>query len=224
MTAVGNVRTEGAAGTADELLSLAERLFAEHGVENTPLTRIAAQSGQRNRSAVHYHFGSRAGVLTAVLNRRLAALNARREALVDALPARPSVAQIVRAAFAPLGLAVVEEPWGADYLGIVAQVTFHPTLLGERAVDETRLSGVRRCRRLLAQAAPRVPDALLSQRLAWLTDSVVFALARWVRDTPAAGRTRQAMDALIEQLAAYGTAGLTAPDPSSSISTKEPAP
>lgn len=224
MTASGNVEVAEAEGTADELLSLAERLFAEQGVENTPLTRIVARSRQRNRSAVHYHFGSRAGVLTAVLNRRLAALNARREALADALPARPTVAQVVRAAFAPLGEAVVEEPWGADYLSIAAQVTFHPRLLGEQGVDEAHLSGVRRCRQLLAAAAPGTPEPLLTQRLGWLIDSAVFALARWVRDTPPSARTAGAMAALLDQLAAYGAAGLVALDPSASASSSQPAP
>jgi AcrR family transcriptional regulator len=222
MTAIGNAQSEPIQRTADELLTLAERLFAEHGVENVPLTRIAASSGQRNRSAVHYHFGSRAGVLSAVMNRRLAAINARREALAQALPPKPSVAQIVRANIAPLGQTVVEDPWGADYLRILAQVTFHPTLLGEQAVAEEHLSGLRRCRRLLAEAAPDLSAALLGRRLAWLGDSVVFAMARWIRDTPPAQRTAAAMTALIDQLVAYGTAGLTAPDPA--IPTQEPTP
>jgi AcrR family transcriptional regulator len=214
MSAVGNVRTEGAAaGTVDELLSVAERLFAERGVENVALTQIVAASSQRNRSALHYHFGSRGGVLTAVLNRRLGPINTRREDMLDALPPGATALQIVRATIAPLGLVDVEEAWGADYLSILAQVTYHPRLLGEQVEDE-KLTGLRRTRRLLAAAAPHLPDALLAQRLKWLTDSVVFAMARWVRDTPAALRSRAAMAALIEQLAAYGTAGLTAPDPS----------
>lgn len=229
MTATGNLRAEPAPipgqGTADELLSLAERLFAEHGVENVPLTRIAASCGQRNRSAVHYHFGSRAGVLTAVINRRLVAINCRREALVEALPASPPIAAVVRATIAPLGHAVVEEAWGADYLGILAQVTFHPTLLAEQSVAEEHLSALRRCRKLLAEAAPQLPPALLAQRLAWLTDSVVFAMARWVRDNAPPHRTPAAMAELIDQLVAYGTAGLTAPDPSTpSRPSQEPTP
>jgi AcrR family transcriptional regulator len=222
MSAVGEARPEAAAGTADELLSIAERLFAERGVENVALTQIVAQSSQRNRSAVHYHFGSREGVLTAVLNRRLAPLNARREALIEALPQRPSVAAIVRATIAPLGLAVVEAPWGPDYLSLVAQVRFRPTLFGAVTVEDEHLSGLRRCHRLLAAAAPQLPDALLHQRLAWLTDSVVFALARWVRDTPPPARTVGAMAGLIDQLTAYGAAGLVAPDPSSPPSAPEP--
>ena len=216
MSAMGNVQTEGGAtGTVDELLNLAERLFAERGIENVALTQIVAASSQRNRSALHYHFGSRGGVLTAVLNRRLGPINTRREGMLDALPPDATALQIVRATIAPLGQIDVDEAWGADYLSILAQVTYHPQLLGEQVEDE-KLTGLRRTRRLLAAAAPHLPDALLAQRLKWLTDTVVFAMARWVRDTPAASRTRAAMNGLIEQLAAYGTAGLTAPDPTSS--------
>ncbi len=225
MSAVGNVQIEGAAtGTVDELLSVAERLFAERGIENVALTQIVAASSQRNRSALHYHFGSRGGVLTAVLNRRLGPINTRREDMLDALPPDATALQIVRATMAPLGLVDVEEAWGADYLSILAQVTYHPRLLGEQSVEDEKLTGLRRTRRLLAAAAPHLPDALLAQRLKWLTDSVVFALARWVRDTPAALRTRAAVSALIEQLAAYGTAGLTARDPSSQTSDTDPTP
>jgi len=159
-----------------------------------------------------------------VLNRRLGPINTCREDRLDGLPTPATALQIVRATIAPLGLIDVEEAWGADYLSILAQVTYHPRLLGERAVEDEKLSGLRRTRRLLAAAAPDLPDALLAQRLKWLTDSVVFAMARWVRDTPAALRTRGAMSALIEQLAVYGTAGLMAPDPSSQTPDTDPRP
>lgn len=211
MTAMGNARTD--PGTADELLNVAERLFAERGVENVALTQIVAVSGQKNRSAVHYHFGSRDGVLTAVLSRRLAPINDRREALLAALPADAAPLAIVRALLAALGETVIEEPWGADYLSILAQVTFHPQLLGERGVEDALLSGIRRGRRRLMRAAGHLPEALLARRLSWLTDSVVFALARWARDTAPADRTPAAMADLIDQLTTYGTAGLMAADP-----------
>lgn len=210
MTAMGNARTD--AGTADELLNVAERLFAERGVENVALTQIVAASGQKNRSAVHYHFGSRDGVLTAVLNRRLAPINDRREALLAALPADASPRDILRAMIGGLGQVAIEEPWGPDYLSILAQVRFHPQLLGGRAVEDATLSGVRRGRKRLAESVGR-SEALLALRMTWLTDSVVFALARWAHDTPAADRTAAAMDRLIDQLATYGVGGLMAPDP-----------
>lgn len=207
-------KRQDAAGTEGDLLATAERLFAERGVENVALTAIVAESGQKNRSALHYHFGSRAGVLEAVLDRRLAAINARRHALLEAAEAEGGVLAIVRADIAALGLVVVEEPWGPGYLSILAQVTFHPQLLGERQVLDENLSGLRRARRRIEAAAERLPSELIQRRLDWIRDSVVFAMARWVRDTPPAGRTSAAMDALVDDLAAYGAAGVLAPPPS----------
>jgi AcrR family transcriptional regulator len=205
-----------AAGTIDELLQVAERLFARDGVENVALTQIVAQAGQKNRSALHYHFGSRSGVLTAVLNRRLAAINARREAMMSALPASPTVAEVLRAEIAPLAQVMLDEPWGPDHLSILAQVTYHPQLLGEQGVADDYLTGLRRGRALFALASPQTPAAALDQRVVWFKDSVVFALARWVRDTPE--RTPAGLSDLLEQLVAYGAAGLAAPAPTSSRS------
>lgn len=201
------------AGTPQDLLDVAERLFAERGVENVALTEIVSASGQKNRSALHYHFGSRDGALTAVLNRRLAPINARREAGLDALPASASVADIIRATMWALVEVVEHEAWGADYIAILAQVIFHPQLLGRQAVDDALLSGVRRARRLVGQAAPQIPNRVIGPRLEWLNETVVFVLARWVRDTPAHARSDAAAKALVSQLTAYGAAALTAPPP-----------
>jgi len=126
-------------GTPEELLAVAERLFAERGVENVALTEVVVASGQKNRSALHYHFGSRDGVLTAVLNRRLESINARREAALDALPPSASLAAIVRATMMALVEVVEREPWGGDYIAILAQVMFHPRLLGRQAVNDALL-------------------------------------------------------------------------------------
>ncbi len=203
------------AGTVEELLQAAERLFARGGVENVALTQIVAEAGQKNRSALHYHFGSRAGVLAAVLNRRLMAINARREAMMDALPAAPTAAQVLNAEVTPLAQVALEEPWGADYLSILAQITFHPRLLGAREVEEAHLSGLRRGRALLERASlefgPPLPPAMLDRRVRWFKDSVVFALARWIRDAPPPERTAANLSELVAELVSYGAAALTAP-------------
>jgi AcrR family transcriptional regulator len=210
MPAATQAKRDDAERTPDQLLSIAERMFAEQGVENVALTQIVAASSQRNRSALHYHFGSREGVLTAVLSRRLVSINARRITALEALAGGAGVAAILRATIAALGEAVVEEPWGRDYLSILAQVTFHPQLLGERGVAEEHRSGIRLARARLAAALPGLSETLLRQRLGWIIDSVVFAMARATRDGPP---TPERMAALIEQLTAFGAAGLSAPDP-----------
>lgn len=57
------------------LLDAAERLIALRGPE-VPLRDIATAAGQRNNSAVHYYFGSRAGLVDAVVTRRMRWLEA----------------------------------------------------------------------------------------------------------------------------------------------------
>ena len=53
--------------TRQRLIEAATREFAEHGVHAASLLEVTRQAGQRNRGAVHYHFGSREGMLVAVL-------------------------------------------------------------------------------------------------------------------------------------------------------------
>ena len=54
-------------GTREQLIDAATRAFAEHGVDAASLVEITRRAGQRNRGAVHYHFGGRDGLLVAVL-------------------------------------------------------------------------------------------------------------------------------------------------------------
>src|SRR5437016_7168144 len=98
--------------TVDDLLNVAERLFAKHGVEQVAMTRIVSASRQKNRSALHYHFGSREGALKAVLDRRLKEINALRKATLNdgARAGTGSLANAVRALVAPLCLVVLSEP------------------------------------------------------------------------------------------------------------------
>jgi AcrR family transcriptional regulator len=196
--------------TVNELLNVAERLFAKHGVEHVALTRIVASSGQKNRSALHYHFGSREGLLAAVLDRRLKHINALRHGMLEEVVGSAGLAGIVRAFVTPLGSVVVNEPWGPDYVSILAQVRFHPRLLGKRSLDDASLSSIRRCRRLIEQALPEIPRPVLLRRLGWFTDSVALAIARWAHETPKSSRTHNGMRDLNESLVSYGVAGLSA--------------
>jgi AcrR family transcriptional regulator len=205
------VARSAAADTIEELLATAERLFAAEGVANVALTQIVAASSQKNRSALHYHFGSRGGVLGAVMDRRLAVINAGRLALLEALPAHATPREILSADLSALARVIIEAPWGPDYVSILAQVRFHPSLLGEAMVRDEYLTGLREARRRLRGAAPQIPPDLIGRRFTWMTDAVVFELARWVRDTPAPARTPAAMHALIEALVDFGAAGLLAP-------------
>ncbi len=70
----------------EKILNAAERLFAERGLD-VSLREIATEAGQRNHSAVQYHFGDRNGLVDALYEYRMGPLNRRREELVAGLRA-----------------------------------------------------------------------------------------------------------------------------------------
>jgi len=53
------------------ILAVAERLFAQGGINGVSLREIAAAAGQRNHFAVQYHFGSRDGLVQAIFDHRM---------------------------------------------------------------------------------------------------------------------------------------------------------
>jgi AcrR family transcriptional regulator len=75
--------------TRDKLLDAAARLFAERGIESVSIAEIVREAGQRNASAVHYHFGGRDEILLAVLERHVPTIRERRLELLERARATP---------------------------------------------------------------------------------------------------------------------------------------
>jgi AcrR family transcriptional regulator len=67
------------------LLAAAEELFATRGLK-VPNREIVAAAGQHNRSAITYHFGSRAGLIAAVCERHETPVAQHRLHLIARLP------------------------------------------------------------------------------------------------------------------------------------------
>ena len=66
------------------MLEIAEQLISERGLDRVSMRDVATAAGQRNNSAVQYHFGSRDGLILQVLRRRLTALDVdRRQRLAE---------------------------------------------------------------------------------------------------------------------------------------------
>jgi AcrR family transcriptional regulator len=111
--------------TQDRILDTAERLFAERGIDGVSVRAILAEAGV-NAALANYHFGSREGLIDALLRRRLAPLNEERARLLDEVEARgkaASVEDVLRAFFAPAGRWVVAQP---DLRRLFAQMMCSP--------------------------------------------------------------------------------------------------
>jgi AcrR family transcriptional regulator len=86
------------------LLIAAERLVAEHGVAGVSIRKIVHAAGQANNSAIHHHFGGKAGLLRALLEMRMAEIDAVREGYLRRAEARGDldVRTLVELAFKPV--------------------------------------------------------------------------------------------------------------------------
>lgn len=113
--------------TPDLLLDTAERLFARHGIGNVSLRQIGAAAGQRNTSVALYHFGSKAALVVATFDRRLAEMNAHRRTLLDRLDAEgkgTDARALTRVLVVPFAHTLGRH---RDYARFVGELFGHPT-------------------------------------------------------------------------------------------------
>lgn len=68
-----------------KLMLTAEKLYAERGLASVSVRRIGVAAGQRNKSAVQYHFASRDELIKEIISRHMAAIEEHRMAMVAAL-------------------------------------------------------------------------------------------------------------------------------------------
>jgi len=83
--------------TKELLLDAAEQLFARDGIHGARIREINELAGQRNPSALHYHFGSRTGLVEAIMLRHQSEIDKVIERQLNELEAdgEPSVRDLV---------------------------------------------------------------------------------------------------------------------------------
>jgi AcrR family transcriptional regulator len=122
MPATGD--TGRAADARSAIISAAESLFAAQGIEGVSLREIMRVAGQRNTTALQYHFGDRDGVIKALVEKHMQSVALRREALLDLIESRPNVElrDAAIAFVAPLIDKLFDPDGGRNFLQIAAQL------------------------------------------------------------------------------------------------------
>lgn len=197
------------------MIALAERLFAEEGIEAVSMRRVAVGAGQRNNSAVSYHFGDRAGLVRAVLDHRSGPIDARRRELIDALGPLPGLDDVLRVFVQPLAETIRPSSPGW-YLRFLADATADParTTLGHGSEPE----GVLWVNRHLARLVPHEPGVgggtTLPRRLRWMVVITLRVLADHERrsaEQVGATGVESDTEAVVADLVATLSALFTAP-------------
>jgi AcrR family transcriptional regulator len=195
------------------LIRAAERLFATEGVDGARTQEIVRLAGQRNDSALSYHFGSRQGLLTTILGRHQSQIDTARGALlaeVERDARTPAARELAVALLAPL-CDTLSTPDGRDYLRIAAQLTAHARF-GTHLLDAANSvpPHLRRTLRLLVEIVPAEPP-LRVHRVASAARFASVTLGERARQIDAGDDLRVADETFRRDLIDTVTAVLMAP-------------
>ena len=207
--------------TRARLLRAGERVFARSGVNGANLREINAEAGQRNNSALHYHFGSREGLLQAIASRHQHDIDAERVALFERFDARGDggdLRSVVEIWVRPMASKLATDE-GRDYLRILPELVHLldrvEGLAARGSAAETMdLPGLRR---VLVDLRPLMPvdaDAMATARLLDASHFAAASLAARANELAAGGRPALGHDRYVANLVAMLSGALgAAPHP-----------
>ena len=178
------------------LLRAGEQRFARDGVAGAKLSDIVRDADQRNDSAVGYHFGSREGLLTAIVAKHMADMEQQRE-----VPgAGASLHEVVRVIVAPTAQLLATED-GRDFLRIMEQ------LAGWSGVGAGKPNAVlvgtvigEQLNRLDAILTRKLGTVLARERVALMVTFLTAALAERARSREDGARQRLGHERFVEHL------------------------
>ncbi|MFI6315632.1 TetR/AcrR family transcriptional regulator [Nocardia fusca] len=168
--------------TRTRLLDAAEALMAERGIEGVPLSEIRNRAGQSNSSAIAYHFGSKDGLVRALVLDRQLRIDEERARMIDELvrtgrqhDPRSVVWVVVR----PLANTVRE---GSRYAAFLARLSEQPEVRTRYWPQQIGSSWNNAdLQRLIADSVAHLPERVRRSRSYQTTNSVLNLLGEHAR-------------------------------------------
>jgi AcrR family transcriptional regulator len=178
-----------------QILDAALRLFAVRGVAGVSLREIRIAAKQRNAGALHYHFGSKDGLLRALLERELPPLVARRRVLLAEAKMSPpgdmrSVAAVFVLPFAELATGSARD---RSIILLLSRLHDDVSLSLDRIMDLVGDTAIGDAIGLLRSRTIHIPEDIMSERLTVANSIFLHAAATRARG---GRRERRLTDAL----------------------------
>ncbi len=166
--------------TREELISVAAALFAERGVDAVSLAEINRVAGQKNNSAVTYHFGSKVGLIEAIQDFHTDANELRGGPLLDLLNERNnlSIEELMSIAIVPVATKLRDGDGGGDFIIMLSSLFTGDDWQIHQA---NYLARWERWRELADGVAPPVDECHRRARVQALLTLVVHSFADWER-------------------------------------------
>ena len=202
-----------ASDTRAKLIAAGERIFATDGIHGAQMRDIVRGAAQSNDSAVHYHFGSRQGLLRAICERHIEEMEPERRRRLAAQDPSPGLAVVVADLLRPTAERLRTQP-GRYFLRITAQLAGHAGVrtgaVPSPVMGPALIEQLEQVQRLCART---MPPELAGERIAIMIGALTAALAD--RAVGIEEGTTFAIDeaAFVENLEAMLVAALQAPVP-----------
>jgi AcrR family transcriptional regulator len=197
--------------TREKLITIGQHLFAEQGVFRVPLRLVIDQAGQKNTSALHYHFGGREGLLMAIIERHNNSIEAEREQMLAEIRAdgmTGDIPTVVKSFILPFARKLDTED-GREFLRVVAQLSdlFDFWSEGPPGAPAQAHAALR----MLADAIPAGSAEIRHERVTTFLMLVVDALALRARQIDLNRPLQVSTEAFIDNLIDMSIGALQAP-------------
>ncbi|MCG8590405.1 MAG: TetR family transcriptional regulator [Proteobacteria bacterium] len=211
--------------TRERLLDAAEELFAHRGISNTSL-RMLTRAADVNLAAVHYHFGSKEGLLDSVVERRAGPVNRARLEALDRVEAEskphglPGVHAVLRAFLEPM-LQVHREAGarGPVLARLFSRIQAQPAEVVEPLSRKHFGRVGARFVEALQRELPALPRHLVADRFRFGLGAILYVFSGNYELDIITGHpvVRRDATALLDQLVDFLAAGLAAPAPDENV-------
>jgi len=159
------------------MIEAAEQIAAEQGLGSMALAAVQTLAGQANKSAAKYHFGSREGLVGAVLENRMAPVDQRRQELLAESGDGPlGSAEIARLLVSPLAAETIGRQQ-SFYARFLLQAMVDPAA-GPIVLSHLRAGSFRTLRTRFRDSTT-LPRDLADIRFASTVALCVTTLAMW---------------------------------------------
>ena len=195
-----------AADTRQRLVDAGRRLFAQQGVYATSLKAVVEAAGQRNTSALHYHFGGREGLLAAIIDVHNSRIEHERQVLLDTTPAPVTLGQLVSAVVLPQA-SLLHDPDGRAFLSIVSQLSDLFDRWEDGSTPEQALRAFLGIKDLLP---PALADNVRHERVTRFLELISQALGSRSRQLDAGHTPSVTHDVWVDNLMTMATGALSA--------------
>lgn len=163
--------------TKDRILDAAERLFSSQGVSGVSLRSITS-AAEANLAAVSYHFGSKEGLIKAVLARRVEPVNSARLSRLTTLEASgdPSLEEVLEALLGPAFELSSDPNAGAFCTRLIGRVQTEADQTFREFVAENFQEISQRFHAAIAKCCPHLDPATLTWRFHFMLGAMSFTM------------------------------------------------